>query len=215
MVYQNDRLETIADGELRCAVDSTFNRYGDITNSHYTDIGSSGNITLVGDARVYRNEWINITAIRVPSAGVPATAADYGIGFAWDFTDGNDDQVIATLRIPQGMDRSVAPELKIGWGTDDTDTDHYATWQLEYLWVGGAEDLTGAAQETLSVNSYAVTQADGLIIATITGIDVPASTDQLIVMRVTRKGSTDTLDDDAFMVGMGLKYTANKLGVAI
>ena len=188
---------------------------GDGGSTNYAAFAADGELTLHGTARVYQTSWLPIGAIRVPAGGSPATEADYGLGICWVFTDGASDTVSATLRVPQSMDRSAAPEWTIGWGTDDDDDSHYATWQLEYLWVAAGEDLSAAAQETLSTNSTAVTQADGLVIATITGIDAPSATDQLLRVRVTRLGAADTLANDAYLVGMGLKYTANGLGVGL
>lgn len=216
VLFTTDNANVESDGDFtynpsQGRVDVNGVAVGGATN--YVDINDTG-MTLYGDARVYKNEWIDASSFRIPTLN-PATATEHGISFCYDFTDGKDDIVFANMRIPQGIDRTVDPELKIGWCTTDVNTVNYCTWQLEYLYLTAGEDAEVAAQETLSVNSNAIATEDGLIIATITGMDTLAAGDQLIMFRVTRLGTADTLEEDAHFLGMGIKYTANKLGTGL
>jgi len=109
------------------------------------------------------------------------------------------------------MDINVAPSLLIGWSTNTAVTTETAVWQLEYLWTSEGEDTTAVAQETLTVNSNAIAQADGLIVAEITGIDLPGATDACMHCRVKRLGADpdDDLTDTAELHGICFKYTSS------
>jgi len=187
-------------------------KVGDGTNQAV--IKADGEINLIGTARVYKNEWITVSGLQAPGTK-PADYTDWGINGAYEFNDGTDDTVVTTIRIPSDMDKTVAPEFKIGFASDTNSED--VVWQLEYLYVSPDEDTTAAAQETLTTTQTISSTADGLTIATITGMDLPSSTDQLLMLRIKRLGAdgSDTLGDDAYLVGCGLKYVSNKFGTAL
>ena len=182
--------------------------------TNYTEIKDDGEINLHGTARVYKNEWINPQGLKAPGTK-PALAVDWGIGGAWEFSNATDDTIVATVRLPQDMDRTVAMELKIGFASATNTGD--VVWQLEYLFLTPNEDTTASAQETLETTQTISTTANGLTIATITGIDLPSSTDQLMRLRIKRLGADgdDTLADDCVLLGCGLRYVADKLGVGL
>jgi len=189
-------------------------RIGDSTN--YAEIKSDGEINLHGTARVKKSLWLPFEVLKAPGTK-PADYVDHGIAGAWSFSDGTDDTVVFLAEVPPDMDKSVAPTLKIGWSTNTTATDETAVWQLEYLWMAPGEDTTAAAQETLTINSNAIAQANGLIIAEFTGIDAPDADDVCIHCRLKRLGAdaNDDLSDTAELHGVCLSYTSNKLGEAI
>ncbi len=196
-------------GDLRCG-DSTTN---------YAEFKSDGELNLYGDARVYKNEWITVGSFRVPGTK-PATQVDHGISAAWEFSDATDDTIYATIRLPQDMDRTVAPEFRLGWDSDTADPgddSKQAVWQVEYLWRTANEDMTAAAQETLTCTASASTTTNGLVICTFTGVDLPSASDQILQLRIKRLGAdgSDTLGDVAYLNGFGMKYTMDKLGVAL
>ena len=209
--FDND-VKIVGDLNVTGGVTAGASTFGDGGTTNYANFAADGELTLAGTARVYKNEWLDVGSIRVPSGGSPATITDWGISIGYEFTDGASDQVIATVRIPQDMDRSVAPEFKIGFAsaTNTGDVD----WQVEYLWRTANEDTTAAAQETLTTTTDISGGANGLTIATLTGMDLPSDIDQLIMLRITRIGSTDTIGDDVTLVGAGIKYVSNKLGDA-
>lgn len=188
---------------------------GDGTN--YVNFATDGEITLVGTARVYKNEWIVPGAFQAPGIK-PAAQVDHGIATAWEFSNGTDDTVCAIVRIPQDMDLTDAPQLKIGWDSDTADpgdNSKQAVWQVAYAWRAQDEDMTGAADDTITNPAQsASTTANGLVINTTT-LAAPSSSDQLLVVQIKRMGAADTLGDVAYLNGCGLRYTANKLGVAL
>jgi len=171
-------------------------------------------LLLEADARVYKNEWIAVGSISVPG-NKPAVAVDWGISIGYEFSDGTDDTVVGSVRLPQDMDRTVAPEFKIGWASADNTGD--VVWQLEYLYRAVNEDTTAVADDTLETTTTVSATANGLTISTITGIATPAASDQLFLFRLKRLGDDedDNLGDDNTLIGHGLKYTKNTLGVPI
>jgi len=184
--------------------------------ANYTSFADDGELTLNGTARVLRGIWISFNALKAPGTK-PAAFKEWGISGAWEFSDGTDDTIVFNLRTPPDMDRGVAPSLLIGWSTNTPVTTETAVWQLEYLWTSAGEDTTAAAQETLTVNSNAVAQANGLVVAEITGIDLPSATDVCMHCRVKRLGvdGDDDLTDTAELHGVCLQYTSDKLGTGL
>ena len=184
--------------------------------ANYTEIKSDGEINLHGTARVKRGQWYDATGMKAPGTK-PASYVDHGISGAWEFSDGTDDTLVFNLKIPEDMDRSIAPTLIIGWSTNTAVITETAVWQLEYLITASGDDTTAAAQDTAEVHSNAVAQSNGLIIAEFTGLDAAGSTDVCVHCRLKRLGADadDDLTDTAELQGICLSYTANKLGTAL
>jgi len=171
-------------------------------------------INLDSGSKVYKNQWLSPQGLKVPGTK-PATFVDWGIAGGLQFADADDETAVVTIRLPQDMDRTVAPEFKIGFASA-TNTGA-VVWQVEYLYCSPNESTIASAQETLTTTTTISGTANGLTIATITGLDLPSETDQLMKIRIKRLGAdaSDTLSDDCVAVGFGLKYVVNKLGVAI
>ena len=200
---------TSPDTKLQVVGDTKFGN-----DENYLEISDNGVLTLNGNARVFKTEWVTIAGLKVPGTK-PAEFVDWGINGGLEFSDGTDDTAVTTIRLPQDMDKSVAPDYKIGFASDATSGD--VVWQLEYLYVGPNEDTTASAQETLTVTKTISATSDGLTVATVSGMDLPSDTDQLLILRIKRLGAdaNDTIADDAILLGTGLNYTVNKLGVSI
>jgi len=201
---------TTPDVKLQVVWDARF--WEDTTN--YSEFEADGTYVAHLDARVYKNEWVTVSWLKVPWTK-PATYTDWWINWWWEFSNWTDDTVVTTIRIPQDMDKTVAPEFKI-WFASDTNT-WDVVWQLEYLYVTANEDTTASAQETLTTTQTISSTADWLTIATITWMDLPSATDQLLILRLKRLGAdaADTLADDCTLVGCWLKYVSDKFGVAL
>ena len=179
---------------------------------------SNGVFTLTGTGRVYKNEWVTMGAIKLPGTK-PAAYVDHGIGGAYEFSDATDDTVVAVIRLPQDMDKTEAPEIKLGWTSataDPGDDSKQVVWQVEYLYCSAGEDTTAAAQDTVSTTTSMSTATNGLVISTI-ALDAPATADQLLLLRIKRLGADgdDDLGDTALLLGCGMKYTVDKLGAAL
>jgi hypothetical protein len=207
----NEYIDSLADGYLDYRA-TTAHRFGDGTNQ--TIIKADGEINLEGTARVLNSYWIDAGALKSPGVK-PASEVDWGIGIAWEFSDGTDDTIIFNMKIPNRMDRSVAPTISLGWSSGATEK--VGVWQLEYLWTKEGEDTTTAAQETLETTGTTPATADGLVLSTFTGIDVPDSDDICLHCRLKRLGADgdDTLSDTAELHGICMQFASDKLGTAL
>jgi len=202
------------DLSARAAAGSSFLNYGQIWVKNTTpnelwftdDAGNDSQLT----GGMSESLWLPFNALKAPGTK-PAEFKEWGISGVWEFSDGTDDTIVFNIQTPYDMDINVAPSLLIGWSTSTTVTTKTAVWQLEYLWTSEGEDTTAAAQGTLTVNSNAVAQANGLIFAEITGIDLPSATDVCMHCRVKRLGAdpADDLTDTAEVHGVCFKYTSS------
>jgi len=183
---------------------------------NYADFATDGEMTRAGTARTKNTLWIGAEGLKAPPLTKPATLVEHGISIAWEFTDGTDDTVVANMRIPNRMDRTVAPTLTLGWSSpvvDPGDDSKQATWQVEYLWTSLDEDTTAVAQDTQSDTDSASTVANGLVATTVT-LAVPSASDICLHMRIKRRGDIDSLGNVANLVGICMEFTSDKLGAA-
>jgi len=187
---------------------------GDGGTTNYTEIKADGEINLHGTARVKRDVWIPASGVRAPGAS-PATWVDHGISGVWQFSDTGsaEDKIVFNLKLPNDMDRSVAPTINVGWSCTNTGN---VVWQLEYLYTALNEDTSAAAEETLTETDAASATAEGLVVTAFDGVNVPGSTDVCVHCRLSRMDSSgnDTVGADVELHGVCLEYTANKLGTA-
>jgi len=182
--------------------------------TNYLKIANDGELTLVGTARVKKKIYIDANGIRAPGAK-PATFVEDGLTGCWEFADAieaNQESVSGTLLILPDMDRSMPITLNVGWHANGVSPGN-CKWQLEYLWISPNEDVTAGAQETLTKVSTASATSDGLVIAEITGIDLPSSTDKALFWKLTRLSADaeDTISDVVHLRGQFFEYTSNKL----
>jgi len=193
-------------------------RFGDGTN--YAEIKTDGEVNLHGTARVKQGIWVDANGIKAPGAK-PATEISHGdleIA-AWQFANegvaANQQSVSWSCRIPEPMDRTVAPTVSIGWSADGVSPGN-CEWQLEYFWTGPDDDTTQAAEETLTQTTAASSTANGMVLTTFTGINAPDASDICLHCRLTRlsAGANDTINDTVELHGACLQYTCDKLGEA-
>jgi len=190
---------------------------GDGGTTNYAEIKADGEINLHGTARVEKCHWIGANGIKAPGAK-PATFVEDGLTGCWEFADAieaNQESVSGTVKIPCDMDRTIAPKFGIGWHANGVSPGN-CKWQFEYLWSSPNEDVTATAQETLTIVSTASATSNGLVVAEITGIDLPSDTDSAMFWRITRLSgdAQDTIAAVTHMRGNYFKYTSDKLGVA-
>ena len=75
--------------------------------------------------------------------------------------------------------------------------------------------MSASAQETLTnTESPDDTTSNGLASFVITGIDVPSSTDELFIFRISRNtgSGSDTMSGDANLSELHMVFTCNLLG---
>lgn len=186
---------------------------GDPTN--YTEIKTDGEINLHGTARVYKQIWIQAEAIRAPGSN-PAAFADLGISGAWQFADNLVKVVICKLPLTTDIDTSEDAYIYLGWSSPTIS--EVCRWQVEYLVRTLNEDLSAAADDTLTQDENSSATANGLTIASFT---LPAtawsSADNCLLLRISRMGNhaNDTLGDVANLSGVCLHHVSDSLGTAL
>ena len=207
---QVDGIITVGNGSLKI---------GDGGTTDYTEIKATGEINLHGAARVTNSLWIGAEGVRAPPTTKPATYVEHGISGAWEFSDATDDTILATMKLPNRMDRTVAPSITFGWSSTTTGGD--CEWQIEYLWRSADEATDAAADDTLlsSTDADASTSsavANGLTLSTFPLV-APSATDVCIHLRIKRRAdlAADTINGDTVeLFGICLNFTTNKLGTA-
>ena len=188
--------------------------FGDIIGGNYSAWDYKGTMTAYGGARVYKNEWFSVDGLSAPGTK-PATLVEWGIAQGWEFTNGTDDTLTAVRRLPTDLDRTEAPQFRIGFASDTNSG--AVVWQFSYSYVQANEDTRAAAQEVISVTQTIAATAGGLTIASITGMDEIDTSDQLLMVQIKRLGNdgADTLADDCVLLGAGMLYVSDKRGVPI
>lgn len=183
-------------------------------DANSTQFAADGLQTMVGTARVTNALWIPATGMRA-APGQPAEFVSHGISGAWQFTNGQTDGVVANIRIPNRMDRAVAPTITLGWSA--TATEEFCEWQVEYLWRSVGEQTTANAQDTLNSTDDADAStsqpvAEGFTLTTFT-LALPTVNDVCLHLRI-RRLADDELSTDAELHGLCMNFTSNKLGTA-
>ena len=186
--------------------------------TNYMSVASDGEIGLTGTARVKKKLYVDANGIKSPGAN-PASFVEDGLTGCWEFDDAieaNQESVSGTLLIPSDMDITVVPTFNIGWHADGISPGD-TVWQFEYLWRSPNEDVSAVAQETLADTFTASASSNGLVIASITGIDLPSATDKAMFWKITRLSAhaNDTIADVTHLRGEFFEYTANKLGESL
>lgn len=181
-------------------------------------IGSGGMLST-GTARVVNALWIDAQSIKAPQTN-PALLISHGTleTPAYQFADAieaNQESVTFNMRIPNRMDRSVAPTISVGWSADGINPGN-CRWQLEYLYTAPGEDTGAAAQATVAITGTAAAVANGMVLSTFPALALPDATDICIHCRVTRLSADvlDTIADTTELHGVCLSWTSNKLGLA-
>jgi len=187
------------------------------TAANYAQISGDGTFSLAGTARVTRDSWLAFSGLQAPGTK-PATYTDLGLSGVWEFTDGTDDTVVGNIKLLNDMDKTVAPQICLGWSSptaDPGDNSKQAVWQLEYVYSQIGEDTTAAAQGTVEVTTSASTQTDGLVLSTFPTLDVPNAADVCVHVRIKRLGvdGDDDVGDVTHLHGMVMLYTSDKLGM--
>jgi len=186
---------------------------------NYSQIADDGEVTLGGTGKTINALWMDAQAIKAPLTN-PAELISHGtletpaFQFA-DAIEANQESVTFNMRLPNRMDRGVAPDITIGWSADGVSPGN-CRWQLEYLYTKPDDDTGAGPQATVAVTSTASATADGMILATFPALALPEATDICIHCRITRLSADalDTIADTVELHGVCLSWTSDKLGLA-
>lgn len=170
------------------------------------------NISLADNARVLKHIDLSPSRIAGFFSG-SATLTTHGIGNSWEFSDGDTDSVTFQICIPDCIDVSVDPYIKICWSSPTTGGD--VNWSLEYLYREYGEDSTASAYDTLNITATShATQANGMVCTDFLNINNLNTDDKCLICRLTRLGNDgdDTLTDVADLLTVRYYYVCNRLG---
>jgi hypothetical protein len=207
-------------------------KLGDVDANYVQVAPVTGQLTLVANARVVDDVWVDAGALRAPGAK-PASRISHGVleTPAWQFGDelvANRESISASMKLKNSMDRSVGPTLCVGWSTttiytNDSTDNETIEWQVAYLYTQEGESTAAAAEDTKTV-SYtltAATAAEGLVSTSFATLDAPHASDVCLHLKLTRLSNgagpagTDTISDDVELHGIVLLCTTNKLGTPL
>jgi len=164
--------------------------------------------------------WVDAQGIRAPTSN-PAELISHGdletpaFQFA-DALEAAQENVTFNMRLPNRMDRSVAPTISIGWSAAGVSPGN-CRWQLEYLYTKPDDDTGAGPQATVPVTGTASATIDGMILATFPALALPEGTDICIHCRITRLSADvlDTIADTVELHGVCFGWTSDKLGLPI
>ena len=186
---------------------------GDGTNQ--ISFSADGTLTLVGTARVTKSTWVPAQSMRAPGTK-PASYEDVGISGAWEFTDGTEEIIVCSIKVPEDTDMTEDLVILLGWSSPAQSLN--CDWEVAYLLTKLNDDVTGAAQETLQSFETSSATSNGLIISSFTIANAQMeSTDVCVHINIMRDGNdvSDTLSDVAQVHGICLQFTKDKLGTDI
>ena len=172
----------------------------------------TGDLQLSGGARVFRGSWVPATGLRAPPTK-PATFVDHGISGAWEFGDGAEEQVVATIRLNGNRDTTEDIIILLGWSSPAQSLN--CAWNVSYIFSGLNEDTTASAQEVLQSFETSSSTANGMTISEFTIDNAQISADDICIhLSILRDGNEvgDTLSASAHLHGICLQYTSDKLG---
>lgn len=174
----------------------------------------SGNTRLYPPTPAYRYIWVSAESFQVPTTK-PASLVDYGIGHAWEFSDGTDDTLYGKMARPTDVDINYPINLCIGWSTPTANAGN-CRWQLEYVIDSLDSPMDASADATLVDDFAASSEAAGLVQSLMGDITVPEA-NVCMTIRIKRRADEveDTLGEANHLHGMLLKYVSTSRGTDI
>ena len=154
---------------------------------------------------VTRYTWVPSSGLRTP-ATKPATFTDRGDFGAWEFADGQEEQIVGNIMVPSDWDGTDNMVLCVGWESSTTNAN--CVWEIEWLYTAVDDDVTASGFTCLSTNESSSTAA-GLVQAEVCTLTNAVVGDLCVHLRIMRDGNSagDTLGAAAYLHGIALKYT--------
>jgi len=189
---------------------TTAHRFGDGTNQ--TLIANDGRMTMEGTARFWIGWEIDNSNFKEPTSQ-SATKVNRGLGTAYEYADGQEEHIHATIRITGRWDHTENIEVVLIWESPTTSAN--CDWEVRYQFKAEDEDMTDTATTTINCLSESSSTANGLVHSTCV---IPASAfdpgDKILSLTIWRDGddAADTLGASAFLHKMIVRGVSNKLG---
>lgn len=159
--------------------------------------------------------WVPANGLKAPQVK-PATWVPHGISGAWQFANGDDETLVADMRIPIRMNREINPLFGIGWSADGINPGN-CEWQLIYNWLEPHDDTTEVV-EVITITQVAAAsavRANGMIL-TIFSDELIRPSEDVVCIQINLKrladGVLDTITDTVELFGMCLQF-AKKEGM--
>ena len=221
-IYRNNRLEIWVEGAEVARLDSPeINflqgmRVGDGA-TNYAKFDTDGEMTLVGTARVEKENLIPLSGNAVGGNKPTETIDTNSLGYAY----GIGDIGYFGLEMPDNWDSSSDFEILIHWYS----TEAYATNSGEVRWAIKWSAVKENGTETITVNNTTTNGVDVNVPATAktlveTSIAIPAASleaHDVILFQVTRVALVGGNDPSAakapVIISLEAEYISNKLGI--
>lgn len=204
-------LDIFADGGLRIGDSSA----GAPTN--YAKFAADGELTLVGTARVKREEAI-MAVNTVKGASAPTTSTiQIGttttmLSAALSFSKVTQEEVYFAYHVPEDNDDTVNLTFHLMWKPGALWTTGNYMWKLEYIVKNESDDSTTGASTTIQAD---VTPANATnFIETEFASTIDAHAQQTIICHFYRDVANDNADDVGRIRFFEFERTVNKLGEA-
>ena len=180
----------------------------DIANKKYVDDNAGG-----FGADVTKSVFIPAQSLNDATVvGAWVGGACGGKVGTWSFQAGQTHSAGFSFVIPEDFDSAHNPTLEVLYSTSTNVSGQDVDFTLDYAWRAVDQDMPAGGFESQQVTDGESSGSnDGLTIHSFTLINVAAS-DQLLLARVIRPGSTDGYGSSVYIWGFRFKYTANKHG---
>ena len=183
-------------------------------------LAEDGELTLVGDARVYKSTTINFNHTIVRAAGKP-TGVILGAssGFSLPIYSSDNEELFSCKSLPLDYDTSVDLTLYVGCYLDTAN--NAKKFKLQVSWT--IDDLAGHDVLSSGVTDVEVETTTGdvaqytsyKIAFAVASVAASAVAGNKITVRLRRiAASANEIAGEVVACGMALKYAVNKLGVA-
>jgi len=183
---------------------------------NHVRIENTGQLSLVGTARVYNNLRIWPQAFKLPAANAPAEGT-VGVFDVLDFDDTTEESCFVDVILPYRREQGTDVTVSVYWHSAAATTND-CIWGIEYKAIADSDAVAGAGttvEEAFTTDGV----AGDLSIDTFTTKMVAANIDDKDIMgiRLYRKAADalDTLVGDARCLGLNLEFTTDKLGKAL
>lgn len=193
---------------------------GDGGTTNYLSIGTDGQVTLVGDARVVNHLRIPAQTFKKVVGGSPPEEKLEGIVTTIDFDDSADEQAYYTEVAPFRMDATVDIEVELDWTFDanQATSTTQVLWGVEYIAITTDDTVDGTSATTTQLSAGSHDTGQGAVVKTTfaTGLAGVAVGD-VVGIRVYRDAddATDTFVGDARLIVLHLHFTTNRLGAPV
>lgn len=216
-----------ADGNMKADADvlmtlghTGVTRIGDGA-THYAQFAADGELTLVGTARVLRNQEVDLSSAKLGVGSPPAAGTEDEFPTI-DFDKTNIEEVFFKVHTPADYATGTDVEIHLDFFVDTVDagTQRAVVWGAEYKVVqhGDTFDFdagTATVGETCEI-PIATGNKDLLTCESMTFIAANLPGEGLLLVRVFRNAThgDDDHDGDARLAFIHLEYTAGSLGTA-